>query len=162
MCGLEPSFQVGEALREEPDGTRWGMPQEGLGVWRDFSRAVLEVGGLEGRGRNIEVGETNIWVFLGLMWMFEVEGENRGRLLWEQGTVRDREDIFPDWCLDCPEIALGCSLLVYGPFEGGERSSTFCLTQCLHYSARVTLGCGRLRLELDHPQTRSSSRRDPI
>lgn len=54
-----------------------GMPQEGLGVWRDFSRAVLEVGGLEGRGRNIDVGETNIWVFLGLVWMFGGGREQR-------------------------------------------------------------------------------------
>lgn len=51
-------FWVGEALRggQESVGTRPGVPSKLLGVWRDFSSSMLEVGGPEGRGT--EVGET--------------------------------------------------------------------------------------------------------
>lgn len=86
-CGLELSFQVGEALseRQGPDGTDVGRPQGEVGVWRDLSGRILEVGALEGRGRNIGVEAANIQAFLCLVWWgseedSEVQGENRDRL----------------------------------------------------------------------------------
>lgn len=94
--------------------------------------------------------------------MFAVRGENRGRLLQEQGTGGDREGICRDWCLDCPEIGVGYLLLLFGAFEGQEGSSPFWLTPCFPYSTQVTPGCGQLRLEVPHPQTRSFSRQGPI
>lgn len=41
-------------------GPDLGMPQEELGVWEGLLQGHVGSGGLEGRGRSIEVGETEM------------------------------------------------------------------------------------------------------
>lgn len=116
---------------------------------------MLEVRGLEGRGRSPEVEEAEIlgsscdWCGRAMKRTSGAVEENRGSF---RSGPQNRESIFHDQCLDCSRIAVICSLLVCGPGECGEGSSTFWLTQCLHYSLQFTLGFDGLRLELDHPR----------
>ena len=89
-------------------------------------------GGLEGRGRGTEVGETE-------RWGVPVTGVAVARQGW-LFEERIEADFFPDLCLDCCRIAVVCSLLVCSPFMGGEGSSTGWLPQCLRYQLTAHLG----------------------
>lgn len=114
-------------------GPDLGMPQEELGVWRDFCRDMSEVGGPGGQrqrhrgGRDRTLGGSCDRGGGGqaVMWPFE---------------ERIEADFFPDLCLDCCRIAVVCSLLVCSPFKGGEGSSTGWLPQCLRCQLTAHLG----------------------
>ena len=119
---LELSVQVRE--RQGPAGIRSRDVQEELGVWRDISRDMLEVGagGPGGQRQKHQGGGdralggpvTAVWA---AMWPSEAVGDNRVQLLQGQGTVRDRGHSFPQGCLNYSGIAKLCSLLVCSPFK---------------------------------------------